>query len=153
MKEIRFLKDCPIYDKPAGVRISEVHENTIWNVLQESSYGWLRIVPGWVNFYWPSVQVFVQLTEETPQTPYQADSASVQPTAVTAEDILKLIRLHNLMVETINRIGANIEIGVSQACEGIEIVNIARRLGIDATINMQNGEIILKGAINDSLHC
>lgn len=89
MKEVKFLKNCPIYDKPAGTRISEGHENAVWIVLHESPHGWLRIRPGWVNYYWPSVQVFEQVPKGAPQTPDQADDTSVQPTAVIAELLSK----------------------------------------------------------------
>lgn len=92
--------------------------------------------------------------EGAPQAPNQADDTPVQPTAVTAEGILKLIRLHNLTVDTFERVGKAVEVdgwlfgGIEMwhriACEGAEIVGIARRLGIDATINMQKGKIILK---------
>lgn len=94
------------------------------------------------------------IPEVKPQAPDQADDASAQPTAVTAEDILKLIRFHNLTVDTFERVGKAVKVdgwlfgGMEMwhriACEGAEIVGMARRLGIDATINMQKGEIILK---------
>lgn len=153
--EIRFLSDCPIYDKPAGVPRSYAKERDVVNSLSVAKHGWIEIPGGWVNSYWPSVQIMREIPEETPQTPNQAGDTSVQPTAVTVEDVLKLIRFHNLTVATFERVGKAVKVdgwlfgGMEMwhriACEGAEIVGMARRLGIDATINMQTGLITVKG--------
>lgn len=102
--------------------------------------------------YWAEQEGVI--SEGTHQVHDQAYDVSVQPIAVTAEDILKLIRLHNLTVDTFERVGkavkadgwllGGIEMWHRIACEGAKIVDMARQLGIDATINMQKGEIILK---------
>ncbi len=113
---------------------------------------WLLIREGWIDL--EEVRILNKGPEGTPQAPYQADGASAQPTAISAEDLLRLIRCHNLTVETFERVAKQVkvdgwlfggkEMWYRIACEGDEIVELARRLGIDATISMQKGEIILK---------
>lgn len=89
MKEIKFLLDTSVYNSPAGVKVFEARENSIWEVLQEEPHGWLRIRIGWVNSYWPSVQIFEKGPEVKPQAPYQADDATVQLPAVDSVGYLE----------------------------------------------------------------
>lgn len=67
------------------------------------------------------------------------------------EDIMKLIAGHNIVVDTLERVGQHIvvrglegaEIWHSVACQGANIVDVARALGMDARIDMQSGRIVL----------
>ena len=69
--------------------------------------------------------------------------------------LLELIRRNNEVVRTVNKHG-DIQIGVDAlfpmmeincafAREALQIVTIARSLGIDAKCNMQSGEITIYG--------
>lgn len=106
---------------------------------------------GLLNYWYKNNSV---IPEGTPQTPDQADDTSVQPTAVTAEDILRAIRTHNAIANTFERMNRSPEVKIPDSylremqCrieeEVYVILHLAKQLGINVTLNTQRNVIILK---------
>lgn len=68
------------------------------------------------------------------------------------ELLLSIIRAHNAMIETIQNadmkcnLFRGMEVWHKIACEGADITHLARKLGIEAKVNMQTGVITVHGS-------